>query len=86
MIYLLIFINKIVENILGTVRVIVISKGRKFLGAVLNFIISLVWISSTGMVIIDINHSAYKVFAFCLGAGIGSYIGSAIEKIISKKD
>lgn len=84
MIYILILINKIVENILGTVRVIVISKGKKILGAILNFIISLVWISSTGIVLVDINHNLYKVLVFCLGAGIGSYMGSIIEKKIDK--
>ena len=49
--YFLIFFNKVVENMLSTVRIIVIAKNKKILGAILNGLISLVWIFSTSMVI-----------------------------------
>lgn len=85
MTYFLILFNKIVENMLGTVRIIVIAKERKILGAILNGLISLVWILSTSMVINNINKDVFKIIFFCLGAIIGSYLGSVIEKKITKK-
>ena len=43
--YLLIFISKIIENALATLRLIVVANGKKILGAVLQFCIALVWCS-----------------------------------------
>jgi uncharacterized protein YebE (UPF0316 family) len=83
--YFLIFFNKVVENMLSTVRIIVIAKNKKILGAILNGLISLVWIFSTSMVISNINKNIFKIISFCLGAIIGSYLGSIIENRITKK-
>lgn len=70
---------------LSTVRIIVIAKNKKILGAILNGLISLVWIFSTSMVISNINKNIFKIISFCLGAIIGSYLGSIIENKITKK-
>ncbi len=70
---------------LSTVRIIVIAKNKKILGAILNGLISLVWIFSTSMVISNINKNILKIISFCLGAIIGSYLGSIIENKITKK-
>ena len=70
---------------LSTVRIIVIAKNKKILGAILNGLISLVWIFSTSMVISNINKNIVKIISFCLGAIIGSYLGSIIENRITKK-
>ena len=70
---------------LSTVRIIVIAKNKKTLGAILNGLISLVWIFSTSMVISNINKNIFKIISFCLGAIIGSYLGSIIENRITKK-
>ena len=83
--YFLIFFNKVLENMLSTVRIIVIAKNKKTLGAILNGLISLVWIFSTSMVISNINKNIFKIISFCLGAIIGSYLGSIIENRITKK-
>lgn len=70
---------------LSTVRIIVIAKNKKILGAILNGLISLVWIFSTSMVISNINKNIFKIISFCLGAIIGSYLGSIIENRITNK-
>lgn len=83
LIYFLIFISKIIENALATLRLIVVANGKKKLGAILNGIIGLVWIFATSMVIIDINKDLLKIVFFCLGAVFGSYLGSVIEEKIA---
>lgn len=83
LVYFLIFIAKVIENALSTLRLIVVANGKKMAGAVLNFIISLVWIISTGLVVVNIQKDPFKVFFFALGSFIGSYIGSLMEEKIA---
>ncbi len=78
--YLFILIFKIVENALATLRVIVIANGRKLIGAILNLIMSIIWVITTGIVIVDINKDPIKIVMFALGTFIGSYMGSIIEE------
>lgn len=80
LIYLTIFISKILENTLSTLRIIVVSNGKKKLGALLQGLITLLWLLITGIVIIDINKDIFKILSFCLGCIIGSYFGSLIEE------
>ena len=80
MIYFFIFLSKVIESALGTLRVIVVANGRKIMGAILQVFISIVWIVTTSIVIIDINKDYFKAIAFILGSSIGSYIGSLIEQ------
>lgn len=83
MIYLAIFISKIIENALSTLRIIVVSNGKKKLGATLQGLVTLVWLLVTGIVIIDIDKDILRIIAFCLGSLAGSYIGSLIEEKIA---
>lgn len=83
LLYFIIFISKIIENALSTLRMIVVSNGKKKLGAFLNGLIAIVWILVTGVVIIDINKDILKIVFFCLGSTVGSYLGSLIEEKIA---
>ena len=83
LIYLAIFICKIVENAVGTLRLIVVANGKKKLGALLQGIVALVWIFGTGIVIIDINKDIVKIIIFIIGSIVGSYLGSVIEERIA---
>lgn len=84
--YVLIFISKIIENTLSTLRIIVVANGKKKIGAILNGIVSICWIFSTSFVIININKSILGILSFCLGSIIGSYFGSIIEEKIALGD
>lgn len=81
-IYFLIFISKIIENALSTLRLIVVANGKKILGAILQGIVALVWIFVTGIVIIDVNKDPIKIIIFCVGSIVGSYLGSVLEQKI----
>lgn len=82
LIYFLIFISKIIENALATLRLIVVANGKKILGAILQGIVALVWIFVTGIVIIDVNKDPIKIIIFCVGSIVGSYLGSFLEQKI----
>lgn len=79
LIYIIILFSKILENALATVRLIVVANGKKVLGAILNTVVSIIWVFTAGIVIVDISEDLLKVLFFCLGSGIGSYVGSYIE-------
>ena len=81
-IYFFIFISKIIENALATLRLIVVASGKKKLGAILNGLIALIWIFVTGIVIVDINKDPIKIIVFCIGSVVGSYLGSVFEEKI----
>lgn len=83
LLYFLIFISKIIENALATLRLIVVSNGKKKLGALLQGMVAIVWILVTGIVIVDINKDIFKIIFFCLGSIVGSYLGSIIEEKIA---
>lgn len=78
--YFIIFISKTIELALGTLRIIVIANGKKLFGAILQGIISIVWMCITGVVIVNITEDPLKIVAFALGSAFGSYIGSLIEE------
>lgn len=81
--YLFIFVSKIIENTLSTLRLIVVANGKKKLGAILNGLIALIWIFVTSIVIININKDPIKILIFCIGSIVGSYLGSVIEEKIA---
>lgn len=81
--YLAIFMAKVVENALSTLRLIVVAKGKKVLGAILQFIIAFVWVITTGIVVTNVKNDPLKIVFFALGSLIGSYIGSVIEEKIA---
>ena len=81
MIYLFIFICKIIENSIATLRLIIVSNGKKLEGAILNFILSFIWIISTSLVVL--NNNIYKILIFAIGSLIGSYVGSILEEKIA---
>jgi len=82
LIYIFIFLAKIIENAIATLRLIVVSNGKKMLGAILNLVISIVWIISTGLVVVNFK-DPFKIIVFALGSFLGSYIGSIIEEKIA---
>lgn len=78
---LIIFFLKIIENMINTLRIILISNNKKILGAILLGITSLLWIITTSNVII--NNNILNIVAFILGSIIGSYLGSLLEEKIA---
>ena len=85
-IYFTIFISKVIENSLATLRLIVVANGKKLLGAFLQFAIALVWVIVTGMVVVNLTKDPLKIIFFALGSFVGSYCGSLIEEKLAMGD
>lgn len=78
--YIMIFFSKVIENSLATLRLIVVANGKKNFGAILQFLIALVWILVTGTVVKNIGKDPVTILVFAFGSYIGSYAGSLIEE------
>ena len=83
LIYFAIFIFKIIEDALATLRLIVVSHGKKKLGAILQFLVTLIWIILTSSVLIGLKDDIFKAIAFAFGSLFGSYLGSVLEEKIA---
>ena len=78
--YFLIFMLKVIENAVSTLRMIFVSNGRKYLSALLQLVCSLIWIITTSMVVVNITEDFVKVLFFAMGCTVGSYVGSLLEE------
>ncbi len=79
MTYFIIFIFKLLENTLATLRIILIANNKKLIGAVLTFVISIIWILSVSYIVFDFK-DYLKIFSFAIGSAIGSYLGNVLEE------
>ncbi|MDD1699528.1 MAG: DUF5698 domain-containing protein, partial [Methanoregula sp.] len=79
---LLIFCARICDVSLGTIRVIFISKGIKYLAPIIGFFEVIIWLLAIGQVMNNLtNFVAYG--AYGAGFASGTYIGMLIEEKIS---
>ena len=75
----LIILARILDVSVGTLRIIVVSRGKKHLAAFLGFIESLVWVLAVTQVIQHLNNWLTYV-AFAIGFSAGNYIGVLLEE------
>ena len=83
LLYIIIFFSKVIENAIGTLRIIVVANGKKIIGAILQGVVSIIWICVTGIVVTNILEDPFKIVAFSLGSVVGSYLGCFLEEKIA---
>lgn len=80
--FLFIFLSRIVDVSIGTVRIILVSKGLKIQASILGFFEVLIWIVVVAQVIRYVSSPIYYV-AFAAGFACGNFIGMTIENRIA---
>ncbi len=76
------FVARIFDVSLGTLRIILISKGYKGFASSLGFIEVFVWITTVGQLLSSAN-SILNYAAFAAGFATGTYVGMLLESKIS---
>ena len=76
---LLIFLARVIDVSLGTLRIILVSKGAKRIAPVLGFFEILIWLLAIGQVMQNLTNIT-NYFAYALGFAFGNYIGIMIEQ------
>lgn len=91
----LIFVARIADVSLGTVRVIFVSRGLKYLAPLVGFFEILIWLLAIGQIMKNLSNPLCYI-AYAAGFGMGNYVGISIAerlslgvvliRVVSKKD
>jgi uncharacterized protein YebE (UPF0316 family) len=79
---LLIFFARICDVTLGTIRVIFISKGFKYIAPIIGFFEVIIWLLAIGQVMNNITNVTSYI-AYGAGFATGTFVGMIIEEKIS---
>ncbi|VVB94317.1 Uncharacterised protein [uncultured archaeon] len=92
---LLIFTARVLDMTLDTIRIISVSRGRKFLATFLGFFEIMIWLFAIGQIMTHLTSIAYYL-AYAGGFATGIFVGISIEekiavgtvvvRVIAKKD
>ncbi len=78
----LIFIARVLDVSLGTVRVIFISKGLKYLAPLVGFIEILIWLMAIGQIMKNLSNPVCYI-AYAGGFAMGNFVGICIAEKLS---
>ncbi|WP_136805862.1 DUF2179 domain-containing protein [Desulfosediminicola flagellatus] len=78
----LVFLARILDVSIGTLRIIFVSKGLKNFAAMLGFFESLIWLIAVTQVMQNLN-SWQTYIAFAAGFAAGNYVGVVLEERIA---
>jgi uncharacterized protein YebE (UPF0316 family) len=78
----LIFIARVLDVSLGTVRVIFVSKGLKYLAPVVGFFEIIIWLLAIGQIMANLTNPACYI-AYAGGFATGNYFGIIIAEKLS---
>ncbi|MCK5000444.1 MAG: hypothetical protein KAS23_12960, partial [Anaerohalosphaera sp.] len=76
---LLIFLARVVDVSMGTVRIVFVSRGFKFLAPVMGFFEVLIWILAISQIMQNLNNPACYV-AYAGGFAMGNFVGMWIAE------
>ncbi len=79
---LLIFFARIMDVSIGTVRIILVSKGYKYLAPLLGFFEVLIWIIAIGKIMENLDRWYYYLF-YAAGFAAGNFVGIIMEEKIA---
>ena len=81
-----IFLARIIDVSLGTIRTIIVVKGKNLIGSILGFIEVAVWFLVVEQALTTDDFNLFIVISYSLGFATGTYIGGVIsKKIINSK-
>lgn len=79
---LLIFLARIADVSMETIRVIYISRGIKYLAPIIAFFEIIIWLLAMEVVLKDLSNIVYFM-AYAFGFAAGTYVGLVIEERLS---
>ena len=79
---LLIFVARVLDVSLGTIRIVFVSRGLKFLAPAVGFVEVIIWLLAIRVIMQNLNNFACYI-AYGAGFAMGTFIGLQIEKRIA---
>ncbi|MDA3885527.1 MAG: DUF2179 domain-containing protein [Candidatus Delongbacteria bacterium] len=74
----LICLARVVDVSIGTVKIIFIAKGYRFIAPILAFFEIIIWLAAISQVMKNLDNTA-NVIAYAVGFALGNYVGMVIE-------
>lgn len=76
---LYIFVARIIDVALGTLRILAVARGQRRLAPILGFIEVFIWVTAVAQIVRDVqNWLGY--LAYAAGFAVGNYVGMALEQ------
>lgn len=92
---ILIFVARVTDVTFGTIRIILISRGRKYVAPIFGFFEIIIWLFAISQIMQHLTNITYYL-AYACGYAVGSFVGVWVEekmaigmvvvRIITKKD
>ena len=79
---ILIFLARVCDVSIGTIRIIFVSKGIKYLAPVFGFFEILIWLLAIGQIMQNLSNFYYYIF-YAGGFAIGNFVGILIDEKLS---
>ena len=79
---LLIFFARVCDVSLGTIRIIFVSKGIKYLAPIIGFFEILIWLLAISQIMQNLSNVYYYVF-YAGGFAMGNFVGILLEERLS---
>lgn len=73
-----IFLLRVLNYSVGTIRLVAITRGLRFLASILAMLEALIFAVVIANVVSDLENIV-NLTSYCLGAGVGSYVGMMLE-------
>lgn len=78
----LIFLARVADVTMGTIRVVFVSRGMKYLAPVVGFFEILIWLLAIGQIMKNLSNPACYI-AYAGGFAMGNYVGISIAEKLS---
>lgn len=78
----LIMLARICDVTIGTMRIIFVSKGQRYVAPILGFFEVFIWIIVIGQIMANLNNWACY-FGYALGFALGNYVGMRVEEYLA---
>ncbi len=79
-VYLCIFLGKILEVTLATLRLVLINRGERVVGACIALIEVLLWLIIAASVLADYKSDPIKMLTYAFAFALGNFMGSWLEE------
>ena len=79
----LIFVARVIDVSMGTIRIVLITRGEKTIAPILGFIEIMIWLLAMSHLVRNLDHWIYY-FAFAGGFATGNYAGILLEEKLAR--
>ncbi len=83
LLYFVIFVVKVLEVSLATLRIVLITKDERLKGAIIGFFEVIIWVFVVATVLSNITNDPFKVVVYALGFAVGNFVGSKLENYLA---